>query len=202
MRKPLVFVISISFLFGLLAGILFFNGHPHKSEKHYRHGDQKFEKMLVKKNQPVQDTQDEQLSVDLEPDIESEGAAKIFDEHSQISVWQTDTGLYVDVRGEQQLLAVKGEAALDGMYTAISTASVSPAGTYVHFCQKETVDTTDCAHYLYDIEKNGIYKVTFNNEPLETDSNTLAFSWNNSNGLKINNLVSAQTLQPWILVTE
>ncbi len=202
MRKPLVFVISISFLFGLLAGILFFDSSQQHDRKHpHQKSDiqSAIEEPKLKNVPPV-----------VHPEVLAEEDSYVPIGHTTVeqdgvSVWQADNGLYVGVAGEGTLLAVKDDTELtikDGTYVAITTASVSPGGNYVYYCQQESMENPVCKNYVYDINKNGVYRVQHENQPLASDVDSLTHSWSEEGQLKINDLVSAQALQPWLLVAQ
>lgn len=122
------------------------------------------------------------------------------DDSSIAKVLTTAEGLFVLRDGKERIISLQSASETGpGYHRSIAAASASTDGSFVHYCAVMD-DDQHCAHFIYDVRSDTVYRVTKSGQPLDTTIEAAAMArWEPVNKLLVDSAVSADAETPWIM---
>ena len=124
---------------------------------------------------------------------------------SIVTAYVNETGLFAETQAGSVIISAKAtEQSIqkDGWHYDIATASVSPNGRFVHYCEQSLEIPTECKHFVYVAENHTVHRVTRNGTQLVSDTNTVSNPWTNDNRLQFGTSESNSSVNPWVLTAQ
>lgn len=121
---------------------------------------------------------------------------------SVIQARVTEEGLFVGPSDDLKLISAKTEdeqTAGDGFHKEIVLTTVSPNERYIYYCEKQLEAEATCKNFVYDYEKNLIYRVQKNNEQVLSSVSEVKAQWLSDGRLSLDGLLSKDASTPWLL---
>lgn len=115
----------------------------------------------------------------------------------------TEEGLfYVDSTGNHVISVYESEleSPKPGYHSSVTTAQLSPDGSYVHYCVIETSASPVCTNYLYSTGVHVTHPVTREDNSVLSGITARGTSWNKDGQLTVEGFISINKDMPWRVV--
>jgi len=131
--------------------------------------------------------------------------SKDVDTHTNVGIAVREDGLYALLGDKTRILsaqAASASASRPGWHYKVIETAVSPNNRYVYYCVQMSEASSECVHYVYQVDEDIVYKVSqADGEQLSSDINSTDAGWTETNLLSLNGYISASVAEPWRVVS-
>lgn len=113
-------------------------------------------------------------------------------------------GLYALVGDRERVLSAQVISAEQtnklGYHEKVVVTSVSNDGRFIYYCTAPAEAGDKCFSFIYDIENDVVHRVIDETAtPIVSASDSLTVTWGDDNSLLLNNYVTVNVENPWLL---
>lgn len=126
--------------------------------------------------------------------------------HTSLSVGLGEEGLFAITEDKERILSADKHSSdttvserTSGFFHAMIDAEVSRDGEYVYFCEQLMAEDFSCDPYVYSLDQDTLFPVTFEGEHIKPLILSHDSTWTEDNALVLNSAASLDSSEPWKL---